>query len=168
MSFPKTGQLCNLFNVWIVIHNSTCFRGGTLKILREVLFFAMVFFVASFFDAQNGRVYGREVRFATKNAITHTHVGQASWYGPGFLGRHTASGKIYRRDAIFVAHRSYPFGTTLRIINLQNHKVIVANVEDRGPYVPGRSLDLSQRAAKELAMTKGGVAPISYEVVGPE
>jgi rare lipoprotein A len=132
----------------------------------------MVFFVASvFFDAKSSGDCGHSAKIATKNAITskaRPHIGKASWYGPGFLGRHMASGKVYRPDAIFVAHRSYRFGTTLRITNLQNNKVIVATVEDRGPYIPGRSLDLSRRAAKELAMVEEGVTPVSYEVIGPE
>lgn len=93
------------------------------------------------------------------------HIGRASWYGPGFFNRRLSSSGRYNISAIFVAHRSYPFGTKLRIINLQNHKVLIAAVEDRGPYIPGRSLDLSWKAAEQLGILDRGVALVSYEVM---
>jgi len=129
----------------------------------KALFVAMVFFVASFFDAHGGACK-QEAGIATKNVIAE-HFGRASWYGPGFVGRQTASGKTYEPDEVFVAHRSYPFGTILLVTNLENHRMILAKVEDRGPYIPGRSLDLSERAAKELAMVEHGVVPVAYAVV---
>jgi rare lipoprotein A len=92
-------------------------------------------------------------------------VGWASWYGRGFFNHRLSSHGRYRADAIFVAHRSYPFGTKLRITNLENNKTLIAAVEDRGPFVPGRSIDLSQRAAELLDTTKRGVVRVSYEVV---
>jgi len=94
-------------------------------------------------------------------------TGHASWYGPGFFGRQMANGDIYEPNEIFVACRSYPFGTPLRITNLQNHRSIVAKVEDRGPYVPGRSLDLSERAGEKLGMIRPGVVPVSFQIALP-
>ena len=91
------------------------------------------------------------------------HLTHATWYGPGFFGNHTACGKVYVKHAVFVAHRTYPFGTKLSITNLRNHRNIVAVVEDRGPYFhPGRDLDLSYAAAQKLDMVETGVVLVSY------
>jgi len=107
---------------------------------------------------------------ATKKIVApparhQVQIGWASWYGRGFFNHRLSSHERYRADAIFVAHRSYPFGTKLRITNLENNKMLIAAVEDRGPYVPGRSLDLSRRAAELLGTTERGVVRVSYEVV---
>lgn len=91
----------------------------------------------------------------------------ASWYGPKFFGRTLADGKKYARGAVFVAHKSLPFGTRLRIINLRKRRAIVAVVEDRGPYIPGRSLDLSYEAAKRLGVIQRGVIRVAYQVIPP-
>jgi rare lipoprotein A len=134
-----------------------------LNIIYKTLFVAMALFVASFFDARSG-IGEQEAEIATKNILAE-NFGRASWYGPGFIGRQTASGKIYEPDEVFVAHRSYPFGTILLVTNLQNHRTILVKVEDRGPYIPGRSLDFSEKAARELAMVRRGVISVAYEVI---
>lgn len=95
------------------------------------------------------------------------HFTQASWYGPGFFGNSTADGKVYDENAVFVAHRTYPFGTKLSITNLRNHRRIIATVEDRGPYVSGRDLDLSYMAAQKLGMIEAGVVLVSYSKLPP-
>lgn len=91
--------------------------------------------------------------------------GEASWYGPGFFYKETASGKIYGVNDIFVAHKSYPFGTLLEIINLNNGKRIVAPVKDRGPYIFPREIDLSFAAAKALSAFDDGVVPILFKPI---
>ena len=126
-----------------------------------LLFFAMTFLMVP---------SGIHRSAATKEIVAppvrqQVHIGWASWYGRGFFYRRLSSRGRYHPDAIFVAHRSYPFGTRLRITNLENNKVLIAAVEDRGPYVPGRSLDLSRRAAELLDTTERGVVHVSYEVV---
>lgn len=93
-------------------------------------------------------------------------VGRASWYGPGFFGHKRSDGKPYLASEVFVAHRSYPLGTVLRITNLRNHRTVIAPVEDRGPYKRGRVLDLSYEAARELDMVKAGIVFVSYDEVG--
>jgi 3D (Asp-Asp-Asp) domain-containing protein len=93
------------------------------------------------------------------------NIVRASWYGPGFFGRRLADGKRYQKNAVFVAHRHYPMGTKLRVTNLRNQRTIIAVVEDRGPYVTGRSLDLSYRAACELDMIESGTALVSYKAL---
>ena len=92
--------------------------------------------------------------------------GVASWYGDDFHGRTTASGELYDMHALTAAHRTLPLGTVLRIVNVVNGKHITIRVNDRGPYVHGRILDLSYAAAKTLGMVQDGVSPIQLEVVG--
>lgn len=91
--------------------------------------------------------------------------GKASWYGPGFFHRETASGEIYGVNDVFVAHKNYPFGTILEIMNLKNGKRIIAIVKDRGPYIPGREIDLSFAAAKALAVFDDGVIPVLFKPI---
>ena len=79
-------------------------------------------------------------------------VGTASWYGPGFHGKKTASGKRFNQHALTAAHRSLPFGTPVKVTNLTNGKTVMVTINDRGPYHGGRIIDLSRAAARRLAM----------------
>ncbi|MBK7631528.1 MAG: septal ring lytic transglycosylase RlpA family protein [Ignavibacteriales bacterium] len=88
---------------------------------------------------------------------------KASWYGPGFHGRLTANGEVYDQMSFTAAHKSLKFGTLLKITNPRNNKSVVIRINDRGPYVTGRDLDLSKAAALELGMVKRGVAKIKVE-----
>ena len=92
--------------------------------------------------------------------------GLASWYGPGFYGRRTASGAVYTGAALTAAHRSLPFGTRVRVTNLANGRAVVVVIDDRGPFVRGRVIDLSRAAARRLGMVRDGVVPVRLEVVG--
>ena len=86
--------------------------------------------------------------------------GKASFYAQKFHGRKTASGERLHRDSLTCAHRSYPFGTLLRVYNPANGRSVLVRVTDRGPYVRGRIIDLSWRAAKELEIISKGVAMV--------
>ncbi len=86
-------------------------------------------------------------------------VGTASWYGPGFHGRKTASGKRFNQHALTAAHRSLPLGTRAKVTNLTNGKAVLVTINDRGPYHGGRVIDLSRAAAQRLAMD--GTARVS-------
>ena len=90
---------------------------------------------------------------------------KASWYGPGFHGRKTANGEIYDQMSFTAAHKSLKFGTLLKITNQKNNKSVVVRINDRGPYIHGRDLDLSKAAAIELGMVKRGVAKIKVEEI---
>ncbi|HEX9253010.1 MAG TPA: septal ring lytic transglycosylase RlpA family protein [Ignavibacteriaceae bacterium] len=90
---------------------------------------------------------------------------KASWYGPGFHGRKTANGEVYDQMSFTAAHKSLKFGTLLKITNLKNNKSVVVRINDRGPYVDGRDLDLSKAAALELGMVRKGVAKIKVEEI---
>ena len=90
---------------------------------------------------------------------------KASWYGPGFHGRKTANGEVYDQMSFTAAHKSLKFGTLLKITNQKNNKSVVIRINDRGPYIHGRDLDLSKAAALELGMVRKGVAKIKVEEI---
>lgn len=79
-------------------------------------------------------------------------IGRASWYGPGFQGKKTASGQWFNQDQFTAAHRSLPLGTKAKVTNLQNGKEVEVTINDRGPFVRGRIIDLSRAAARQLTM----------------
>jgi rare lipoprotein A (peptidoglycan hydrolase) len=85
----------------------------------------------------------------------------ASWYGPGFVGQRTASGEVYHRDGLTAASRSLPIGTRVQVTNLKTGRAVVVRINDRGPYVRGRGIDLSQRAAERIGLNHSGVARVS-------
>lgn len=91
--------------------------------------------------------------------------GVASWYGDPFHGRLTASGETYDMEAMTAAHRTLPFGTLLRVRNLDNGREAMVRINDRGPFVRGRDLDLSRRAAREIDMIPAGTARVRMTIV---
>ena len=92
-------------------------------------------------------------------------TGEASWYGPGFYGNRTANGEVYRRGTMTAAHRSLPFGTKVRVTNLWNGRSAVIRINDRGPFVAHRVIDLGHGAASSLGVTHSGVAKVRLEVL---
>lgn len=89
----------------------------------------------------------------------------ASWYGPGFEGRLTANGEIYDTQASTAAHPSLPFGSILRVVNPKNGRSHVVRINDRGPFVEGRELDVSHSVAKRLGMEDRGLAWLRIELL---
>ncbi|HZP45951.1 MAG TPA: septal ring lytic transglycosylase RlpA family protein [Candidatus Binataceae bacterium] len=92
-------------------------------------------------------------------------LGIASWYGPGFDGRRTSSGATYHQDSLTAASTVFPLGTVLRVTNLRNQRSVVVTVDDHGPYVKGRTLDLSHKAARTIGMIGRGTTPVRMEVL---
>lgn len=90
---------------------------------------------------------------------------RASWYGPRFHGKRTANGEVYDQMAFTAAHKSLKFGTLLRLTNPKNGKSVVVRINDRGPYIPGRQLDLSKATAQELGVIYKGVANLKVEEI---
>ena len=90
---------------------------------------------------------------------------KASWYGPKFHGKLTANGEIYDQMALTAAHKSLTFGTLLKVINPKNGKSVIVRINDRGPYVGNRELDLSKGAAMKLGLIKKGVARVKIQEV---
>ncbi|MGH9359657.1 MAG: septal ring lytic transglycosylase RlpA family protein [Terriglobia bacterium] len=91
--------------------------------------------------------------------------GVASWYGEEFQGDPTASGEAFNMNALTAAHRNLPLGTEIKVTNLRNHRSLVLRVNDRGPFIPGRMLDVSRAAARRLGFAGRGLAPIRIDVV---
>ena len=95
----------------------------------------------------------------------HTETGEASYYADKFAGRKTASGERYSHRKLTAAHRTLPFGTLLRVVNLGNDRRVNVTVNDRGPWKRGRIIDLSRAAAAKLDMLRAGVARVRIEVL---
>lgn len=91
--------------------------------------------------------------------------GMASWYGPGFQGNPTASGERFNQYALTAAHLGLPFGTRVRVINMDNGRSVVVRINDRGPFAHGRVIDLSRGAAEAIGVVSSGVAPVRLELV---
>ncbi|MBS1766305.1 MAG: septal ring lytic transglycosylase RlpA family protein [Acidobacteria bacterium] len=103
-------------------------------------------------------------------ADAYEESGTASWYGgsDGFAGRPTASGEIFDPSQLTAAHRTLPLGTWVEVENLENHRKVVVKINDRGPFVRGRMLDLSEAAAKRIGMIGTGTAEIRIRSVDPQ
>lgn len=94
-----------------------------------------------------------------------TQTGRASWYGEPHHGRRTASGERFDMHALTAAHPTLPFGTRLRVVNLDNDRQVEVRVNDRGPAVPGRILDLSYAAARALGAVRAGIVPVRVTIL---
>jgi rare lipoprotein A len=92
-------------------------------------------------------------------------TGLASWYGPGFHGKLTASGEVFNQEKFTAAHRTLPWGSRVRVINLANGKSVVVQINDRGPAVKGRIIDVSRAAARALGMVEAGTATVQVELL---
>ena len=92
-------------------------------------------------------------------------TGMASWYGGHWIGRLTASGERYRAADLTAAHRKLPFGTFVRVTNLNNNRSAIVRINNRGPFAKGRIIDLSKRAATDLAMLNAGTTRVRLEVL---
>jgi len=97
--------------------------------------------------------------------VVRVITGEASWYGPGFYGNHTANGEIYRPGTMTAAHRNLPFGTKVKVTNLRNGRSAVIRINDRGPFVDHRVIDLGHGAASELGLISSGIAQVKLEVL---
>ncbi len=107
----------------------------------------------------------RQVTQVAVGPIRMQISGIASWYGPGFHGNRSASGEIYNQNAMTAAHRSLPFGTRVLVTNMNNGRSTVVRINDRGPFVRGRVIDLSAAAARILGIVNTGIAPVKLQVL---
>lgn len=103
---------------------------------------------------------------AALGPVLSSFSGWASWYGPGFHGNPSASGEPFNQNAMTAAHRSLPFGTRVKVTNTNNGRSVVVRINDRGPFIHGRIIDLSTAAAQVLGLIQSGVAPVRLEVLG--
>lgn len=110
----------------------------------------------------NGRTY-----YVMKNAQNFVQHGKASWYGKKFHGRRTSSGETYDMYKMTAAHKTLPLPTYVRVTNLENQRSIVVKVNDRGPFVTGRAIDLSYVAARKLGIVGNGTANVEIRALKP-
>lgn len=110
-------------------------------------------------------VYGK-VYNPIANADGFRQEGIASWYGAKFHGRRTADGEIYNMNAMTAAHKTLPMNIFARVTNLDNGKSVVVRINDRGPFVDGRVIDLSSAAARAIGMHRPGTAPVRVQALG--
>ena len=103
--------------------------------------------------------------FIANSFLFSGQTGNASWYGGKFQGRKTANGEIFDTYKYTAAHKTLPFDTIVKVKNLENGKTTVVRINDRGPFVAGRIIDLSYAAAKDIDMIKSGVAKVSLEII---
>jgi rare lipoprotein A len=99
---------------------------------------------------------------------TQSLQGTASYYGAKFQGRRTASGERFNQEALTAAHKTLPFGTRVRVTNLRNGESVEVKINDRGPYIRGRIIDLSKGAAREIGMLRSGTAKVRVKVIASQ
>jgi rare lipoprotein A len=102
---------------------------------------------------------------AVSRHIQDIHKGKASWYGGYFHGRRTASGETYNQHALTAAHRTLPFGTVVLVTNTSNQRSVLVRINDRGPFIQSRIIDLSRRAAEEIGMIRSGTAQVTLQIL---
>jgi len=113
----------------------------------------------------SGTTGGQAGGYASRSGGRHVEVGLASWYGKAFHGRQMADGGTYDMYALVAAHKKLPLGSRVRVTNLSNGRSVIVTIRDRGPYVEGRIIDMSNRAAKMIGMRAKGVTKVRLEVL---
>lgn len=106
-----------------------------------------------------------EHAMAQRAPVSFVQKGKASWYGPRFHGRRTANGERFNQHALTAAHRKLPLGTIATVTNLRNGKSVQVRINDRGPYVGNRIIDLSKAAAQQIGLKDAGVVPVRLQVI---
>lgn len=126
------------------------------------------------FDTQAGAVTSprsakieshKDEKGGSTAAVQPAHIGEASWYGPGFEGKKTASGDIFDDAKLTAPHKTIPLGSKAKVTNLTNGKTVEVKINDRGPFTDGRIVDLSQAAAKALGMIDRGTARVQIDLL---
>jgi len=92
-------------------------------------------------------------------------TGIASWYGPGFHGNLTANGEVYDMYGVSAAHKTLPFGTIVRVVEIETDRSIVVRINDRGPFIEGRIIDLSKGAAEKLGIVEKGITEVGLRIL---
>jgi rare lipoprotein A len=104
--------------------------------------------------------------YPTQVSVGDTMSGVASWYGRDFHGKPTSNGETYNMHALTAAHKTFPMNTIVKVTNRRNDKTVVVRINDRGPFVANRIIDLSYAAAKQIGLDIIGTAPATVEVLG--
>ncbi|MDG5813921.1 septal ring lytic transglycosylase RlpA family protein [Chitinispirillales bacterium ANBcel5] len=114
--------------------------------------------------ASNTTTSAQKSTSTTTSRSSHQN-GKASFYGRKFHGRQTANGEIYNMHDMTAAHKELPFNTMVKVTNLENNRTVTVRINDRGPFVRGRIIDLSYGAAKKIDMIDDGVVPVKIEIL---
>lgn len=117
------------------------------------------------FASRDSNAIIQEVNNPNLEFSGETFQGKASYYANKFNGRKTASGEIFSNQKMTAAHRSLPFGTKVLVTNLSNNKSVIVTINDRGPFIKGRIIDLSRIAAEQLDMIHSGVCDVEIKVL---
>ena len=131
-------------------------RLNTDALLRRILFLGMFCVLAGCSTTQPG---------SGGTWVGHTETGRASFYADKFQNRKTASGELYRHDLKTAAHKKLPFGSMVKVTNTDNGKSITVRINDRGPFVKGRIIDLSKSAFSRIGNTASGLINVKIEVL---
>jgi peptidoglycan lytic transglycosylase len=139
-------------------------RPPTSRHNSPVAFSRVVLIAAlTFSGCDTGPSDERDKGSAASTKRSHKEVGEASWYGPGLQGNETASGEPFDQNKMTAAHPSLPMGTKAEVTNLENGKKVEVRINDRGPYLGDRAIDLSREAAKKPDMEEDGTARVKIE-----
>ena len=150
-----------------------------MKSLTKVLMFSFLLFLAGFtavnefipeteaLKIEEETTLVNDVINPSSTVINYIDKGtmRASWYGPRFHGRVTANGETFDQEALTAAHRKLRFGTLLRLTNPENNRMVIVRINDRGPFIHGRHIDVSKAAAEELGMVQKGVTNLVVEQI---
>ncbi|MDN5277950.1 MAG: rare lipoprotein [Clostridiales bacterium] len=131
------------------------------KLIKCLILFLLPLFLTGCTDADSSS--DNSVVFPTAGIY---QTGIASWYGAEYQGLPTASGEAFDRNSMTAAHKELPFQTWVEVTNLENGRQVTVRINDRGPFVAGRIIDLSEKAADELGMKNAGLAQVSLKIVG--
>lgn len=134
-----------------------------MKLTRKAVLASAIASSILFVDA--GPAHPAEHEASEKAVVAKTIEGSASWYGAKFHGRRTANGERFDMYKHTAAHKSLPFGTKVRVTNRRNGKSVIVRINDRGPFVGSRIIDLSRGAAGAVDMIGTGIAPVIIEIM---
>ena len=149
--------------------------------MRQTILFVSVLLILSFNACSSRRDIkrepGREISQIPAEKIkkvkgetgpgTIFQTGIASWYGRDFQGKRTANGEIYDMNKLTAAHRELPFHTLVEVENRENNRKVIVRINDRGPFVKGRIIDLSYKAAGRIGIDKTGTVPVNLRLINP-
>lgn len=110
---------------------------------------------------------GKKIKTAKPPRFGSTESGVASWYGHPYHGRRAANGEVYDMEKLTAAHRTLPFNTWVRVHNLSNDKTVEVRIQDRGPFIDNRIIDLSRAAAREIDMLSAGISKVRLTIIAP-
>lgn len=108
------------------------------------------------------------IKYFPKKSLSYNKTGIASWYGPKFHGKLTANGETFNQYAMTAAHKTLPMPSVVKVTNLKNNKFIIVRINDRGPFVNDRIIDLSSKAADEISLKNDGTGPVRVELLKSE